>query len=468
MDKILEQARETSVIEDADVVVIGGGPGGITAAVAAARQGCKTILIERYGFMGGLATAGLMGPIFGYTHYNGDGKLQLGSIPVEIVRRLQAIGGAPADDVIDWRAVQFDPELFKHIADAIVLESGVKVLLHSYVVDAVVKNKKIQAIIVESKSGRAAITGKTFIDATGDGDIAKFCNCPYTQGRAADGATQSMGTKFRIGGVTEEALHPTPEDKKKVCQAIDAGKIPAYHVFWGEISEQGVTLRNTEITPTVTRARGFGTNVYDLTKAEIKTRKDTLEIVDFYRRNIPGYQNCYLIDTPMTIGVRETRQVIGDYVLTGHDVLEYRKFDDTIARGNWFLDIHCPLGLYNSASNLCSKKCTIQPDCLMKRKHRDQLYDTLNAPVLDDPSQMYNDIPYRCLVPQGIDNLLISGRCISADHGGMASIRVIATCFAIGEAAGIAAYLGLKSGAIPRDIPVGSIQESLRKAGVPL
>jgi hypothetical protein len=275
-----------------------------------------------------------------------------------------------------------------------------------------------------------------------------------------------MGTKFRIGGVSRDAWEPTPDDKRRVCEAIDSGELPAYHPFWGEISEQGVTLRESEITPTVTRCMGDGTNVRDLTRAELKIRKDTLAIVDFYRKNVRGYENCYLLDTPATMGVRETRQIVGDYVLTGQDVLEHRKFEDTIARGNWFLDIHCPLGLYCSTSNLCSKKCEIKPDCLMKKKYPDQLFDTLFAPKR--PQGMYYDIPYKCLLPQGIDNLIISGRCISADHGGMSSLRVIATCFAIGEAAGIAAFLGLKRNVAPKDVAVPSIQEELRKAGVPL
>lgn len=465
MKFIKEKPRKTEVIENVDVAVIGGGPGGIPAAVAAARRGCKTLLVERFGFMGGLATGGLMGPLFGYATLRSR-KLLLGGIPMEIVRELQQLKGAPADKEIDWAAIRFDPESLKHVADKLVVGSGARLLLHSYAVDVALKNNKIEAVIIESKSGRKAIKAKMFIDATGDGDIAFFGGCPFSKGREADGRTQSMGTKFRIGGVRPVTKAERDEDFRIVNKAIDEKKIPAYYSLEGEISEQGITLRADEITPTVTRYAGDGTNVYDLTRAEVRIRRDTLAIVDFYRRNVRGYENCYLMETPAQVGVRETRQIIGDYVLTGSDVLQSRRFVDSVARGCWFIDIHCPLGLYCSQSNLCDKGCKIKPDCHMKRKYHDQLYDTLYAEEKGD--ETYYDIPYRCIVPQKFNNLLISGRCISADHGGMASARVIGTCFAIGEAAGLAAWMSLKASKPPRKLEVARLQAELKKNGVRL
>ena len=466
METLKEPARELDVIENVDVVVAGGGPGGITAAAAAARRGFKTLLIEKYGFLGGLATGGLMGPLFGYAEYRNK-KLLLGGIPVEIVRALQAMDSATPNEELDWSSIRFYPEALKHVSDRLVLESGANMLLHSYVVGVITSGDRIEAVVIESKSGRQAIKAKMFIDATGDGDIATMCGCEYRQGRVADGKTQSLGTKFRIGGVDMKRVMETHQESRAyVNQAIDEKRIPAYHSFFGEISEQGITLRDNEITPTATRFSGDATNVRDLTNAEISIRKDTLEIVDFYKRNIAGYENCYLMETPAVVGVRETRQIMGEYVLTGDDVLENRKFEDTIARGCWFLDIHCPLGLYNGQSNLCSKECSIKPDCLMKRHHQNELYDTLWQDNIGD--QTFYDIPYRCVLPQRINNLLISGRCISADHGGMSSLRVIATCFAIGEAVGTAVALSLKDHKAPRDLPAMDIQEELAKAGVPL
>ncbi|MBN1445095.1 MAG: FAD-dependent oxidoreductase [Candidatus Omnitrophica bacterium] len=459
---VVEPERKVEVAEEADVVVIGGGPGGFPAAIAAARQGCKTLIVERYGLFGGLATTGLMGPIFGFAW--GDPKKSiLGGIPLEVIRGLQKIGGALDDKNIRWDSIRFDPELLKHVIDGMLLEAGVKILLHSLAVGIAKQGDRIDSVILENKSGRMAVRGKVFIDATGDGDLGYWAGCAYTKGRPADGRMQSMGTKFRIGGV-----EPMTDEEEKyyagiVKKAMDEKKIPAYHAFFEEISENGVTLRKGEITPTVTRCPGDATNVYDLTRAELKIRKDTLEIVDFYRKNVKGYKNCYLIDTPVQMGIRETRQILGGYVLNGADVMEGRRFPDKIARGCWFMDIHCPLGLWSSKSNLCSQKCAIEPPCIMKQKYYDQLY-----PETCPPAGSYYDIPYRCIVPEGTGNLLVSGRPISADHGGMSSARVIGTCMAIGEAAGIAAYLASSENKTPKVVVAGDIQKILEKNGVPL
>jgi hypothetical protein len=173
------------------------------------------------------------------------------------------------------------------------------------------------------------------------------------------------------------------------------------------------------------------------------------------------------METPFSVGVRETRQILGEYVLTGHDVLNSQRFDDTVARGCWFIDIHCPLGRYNGRTNLCDKRCTIEPPCIMKTKYPDQLYDNMfGFKVVDE--NMWYDIPYRCFVPNKSSNLLVSGRCLSADSGGMASARVIATCFAMGEAVGAAAAQCVKKGIAPRQVDVKALQDDLRAANVPL
>ncbi len=459
---IKEPERKVELIGEYDVVVVGGGPGGFPAAIAAARQGCKTIIIERYGLFGGLSTTGLMGPIFGFAF----GKIKnsiLGGIPVEVIRGLQKLGGAPGDKHIRWSSINFDPELMRHVIDRMVQESGVNILLHSLAVGTIKKGNRIDAVILENKSGRMAVRGKVFIDATGDGDLAYWSGCEYTKGRKADKRTQSMGTKFRIGGVEPMTEEEEEYYSKIVKKAIDEKRIPAYHAFRGEISENGITVRKGEITPTVTRCPGDGTNVFDLTRAELRIRKDTLEIVDFYKKNVKAYSKCFLIDTPVQMGVRETRQIIGNYVLTGEDVIAGRKFPDKIARGCWFIDIHCPLGLYKSDSNLCSKDCTIEPPCIMKKKYSDQLYDNIYL-----SGESYYDIPYRSIVPKTISNLAVSGRCISADHGAMASARVIGTCMAIGEAAGTAAVLACREKKPLAKIEPEKIQKILNKNGVPL
>ena len=468
-DYVEEPSRQIGVIEDVDLLVAGGGPGGMPAAMAAARRGLDVLIVERYGFFGGLATAGLMGPLFGYApHSLRPRKLILGGIPVEFVRRLQSIGGAPDDAGIDWAAIRFDPELLKHVCDWLVTESGARVLFHSYVSQVITAGDKIEAVIIECKSGRKAIRAKLFIDATGDGDVAAMAGEAFTKGRKADGLTQAMGTKFIMGGVAKMTAEEQSLAEKAAIEAIASGEIYAYHTIGGEVSEQGVTLRSDERTPTVTRAKGDGTNVYDLTAAELKLRRDSYDIVEFYRNNVPGFENAFLRATPPQVGVRETRQITGGYTLDKQTVLEWQKRpQDTIARGCWFFDIHCPRGLVSPAieeGGMCSKRCQVQPECYMKKKFAGQLLDTPFWEAMTD----YYDIPYACLVPQKMNNLLVSGRAISADHFAMSSVRVIATCMAIGEAAGTAAALCLQQGVAPRDLAIGDIQKELRNATVPL
>jgi hypothetical protein len=222
-------------------------------------------------------------------------------------------------------------------------------------------------------------------------------------------------------------------------------------------------VRKDGVAPTVTRARGDGTNVEDLTRNETKLRTDTLEIVAFCREHIPGFEEAYLLSTPCQIGVRETRQILGRYVLTGEECLAKARFDDGVARGSWFLDIHCPLGLTSSESWCCDKNCRMPGGCRIRNHHLDTLYDTL---FLEDGT--YYEIPYRCLTPREVGNLLISGRCISADHGAMASLRVMGTCFAIGQAAGTAAGMACARGKLPGVLAGAEVRAALQEDGVPL
>ena len=469
MPCVEDPGRRVKVIEDVDVCVLGGGPGGMPAAIAAARRGLDVLIVERYGFFGGLATAGLMGPLFGYAPYGlKPRKLILGGIPVEFVRRLQEVGGAPDDGSIDWAAVRFDPELLKHVCDRLVTESGARVLFHSYSCDVIMDGDRIDAAIIECKSGRKAIRARVFVDATGDGDVAARAGAAFTKGRRADGLTQAIGTKFIVGGVRSMTAGEQAEAEAAVVKAIADKTINAYHTIGGEISDQGVSLREDERTPTITRCKGDGTDVYDVTAAELKLRRDSYDIVDFYRRNVRGYEKAYIRQTPAQVGVRETRQILGGHVLDKSSILEWQKRPrETIARGCWFLDIHCPRGLVSSAieeGGMCSKRCKVKPDCYMKDKFPDQLPD---EPFWGNMTDYY-DIPYACLVPRTPGNLLISGRCISADHFAMSSVRVIGTCMAIGEAAGTAAALCVRRGISPRELAVGGLQRELRDAAVPL
>lgn len=477
MAKFFEPARYLDLLADADVVVLGGGPGGLPAAVAAARAGYKTVVVERYGVLGGLATSCLMGPFFGYAPVEGryapnkqervDTRdyIILGGIPVELVRRLQKIGGALDDDHIDWDAIRFDPELFKIVCDQICLDAGVKIILHAWAVGTIVENNRIKAVIVESKSGRQVVTGKIFIDGTGDADIAAFAGVKYNKGRKADGLTQSMGTRFRIGNVRPRTQEEIDEGNALVSEAIKAGRLHCRSTNW--VDEVGSTIRETELTPDTTRAAGDGTDVMDLTRAELKIRRDTMEMMDFLKEKVPGFEEAYLIDFPFQVGVRETRQIVGEYQLSDDDVLGTRKHDDGIAKGCWWVDVHCPPGNitpWDARTSLCSELCRVEEfkgvQCVMKSKYRDQL-----APKPFLRENDHYDIPYGTLVPKGIDNLLVSGRAISATHLAMSSIRVIGTCFALGEAAGTAAGLALKNDVALRDVDVNELRKTLTANG---
>ncbi len=492
---ILQPERKIEVCEDVDVLVVGGGPGGFPSAIAAARAGMSVMLVESYGFLGGLATSGLMGPIFGYapTAEEKEHKPFLGGIPIELISRLQKIGAAPSDDKIDWSAIRFDPELMKHVMDWMIQEAGVKVLFHSWASDVIMDGNRIDCVIIENKSGHMAIRAKIVIDATGDGDIAVMAGEDYTKGRKADGLTQSFGTKFIIGGVGDDApnlnsggeinggntskpeesgdfgkLRMSQEARARVIEGIRNHEINCYQLVLGEVSEQGVTLREGERTPTITRMKGDGTNVYDLTNGEIQLRKDSYDIVEFYKKNIAGYENAYLVRTPTQVGVRETRQIKGLTMLTKEDVLERRKHPDTaVARGCWFFDIHCPRGQCSphiECNGMCSMQCAVEPTCYMKTKFADQMLDEPYWSIQTD----YYDIPYGCMVPLKTQNLFVSGRAICADHYAMSSARVIGTCFAIGEAVGTAAAKALHDGVSVQDVNVQELQQELRKAGVPL
>ncbi len=460
---ITEPARQVPVAGDVDVVVVGGGPGGLPAAVAAARQGAKVLIVEHYGFPGGLASAGMIGPLFGYNTTQTD-DLMLGGIPLEIVRELQSLNGAPQEKNIRWHAIPFEPEMMKHALEHLAgREKNIRFLYHTHAVGVIRDGNRIDCVLVENKSGRTAIRGRVFIDATGDGDVACWAGCAYTKGRPADGAMQSMGTKFRMGGLREQTKQETEESVEIFKQAIADKTLPIYFAPVGEVSEFGATIRPGERTPTITRARGDGTNAEDLTRNEMKLRADTLKIIDFCRKHIPGYEKCYLMATPTQIGVRETRQITGNYILTGKECMKTARFDEGVARGSWFLDIHCPLGLTSPLTTLCNGDCKVTPDCVMKKKFRDQLYDDY---YLEDGG--YYEIPYGCLTPQGVDNLLVSGRCISADHGAMSSLRVIGTCFAIAQAAGTAAGMCMSLSCSPVELSGTEVRQTLKSSGVPL
>ena len=454
-EELLELKMKSPVYE-ADVIVCGGGPAGMAAAYAAIHLGVKTLLIERYGFLGGMATSALVGPILGH-RLSTEKPAVTGFLKI-LTEEMAILGGAPGwEESLKMGGIPFDVEIFKYVTERLITDSGVKLLLYSLLIDVEVENGFIKSVIVANKSGKQKINGQIFIDATGDGDLAFLSGAPYKKGRLADGKMQSMGTVFRVGGVKEEFLTKEVREKasQKLSRARDSGLLKIYNT---QIGIKGSTIRKGELTFNITRFAGDGTDVEDLTRGELELRRETFKIVDFLRKNVPGFKDAYLISTPVQIGIRETRQIIGEYTLTAKDILLGRKYEDSIARGTWWIDIHCPLGRTKDNVHLCTRDCTTAEPCLMLKKHPDQLPQKNK---LHPPKGDWYSIPYLCLLPRKINNLLVAGRPISATHQAMAGSRVMGTCMAIGQSAGIAAAQAFKKKILPKKLSVKNVQEGL-------
>jgi hypothetical protein len=291
----------------------------------------------------------------------------------------------------------------------------------------------IRGVLVHNKSGIQTILGKVIVDATGDGDVAVMAGAPYEKGRKEDGLTQPMTLNFRMGGVDIERMPSREKINRLYKEAKVRGEItiPREDVLWF------LTTRRGEIHFNTTRIiKVDGTRAEDLTRAEVEARRQMVELVKFLRAKVPGFENAYISSSGTQIGVRESRRIIGEYVITGEDIMEARKFEDVIARGSYPIDIHSPTG-----------------------------EGTTNPPM---PPGLSYDIPYRSLVPKNIDNLLIAGRCISSTHEGQSAIRVIPIVVAIGQAAGVAASLSAKLNIPPRKLDISLLQKTLREQGANL
>ncbi len=409
-----------------EVVVVGGGTSGIAAAVASARNGADTLLIERYGFLGGTMTAGLINP---FMSFHSGGKQVIKGIFQEILDRLKDYGG------YDERTRAFDAEVMKIVADDMIKEAEVKLLLHTYVTDVVMERNIIRGVEIFNKSGRQIVFGRVIVDATGDGDIAVMAGAPYEKGRKEDGLMQPMTLCFRMGGVDVNRMPPLEEINRLFEEAKSEGKItfPRRRVLYFPTTRKGEIHFNTTRIIKVD-----GTKAEDLTYAEMEGRRQMIELIKFLKERVPGFENSYLLMSGAQIGVRETRRIIGEYIMTGDDIIEARKFDDAIARGSYWIDIHNPAG----------------------EGFEDNPYSGKSPPPGD-----YYEIPYRCLIPKKVDNLLIAGRCISSTHEAQAAIRVIPIVVAIGQAAGTAAALSAKLKVTPRELDVSKLQETLRNQG---
>ena len=406
-----------------EVLVCGGGPGGLAAAVSAARLGADTLLVERYGFLGGMATAGLVNP---FMKYSTSEEQIIHGIFQEILDRLnQKHAYGPYNS--------FDAEAFKLVADEMIQDCGSRLLLHTHVSDVKVNGSLIDEVLVTGKSGPQSIKAQIFVDGTGDADLAFRSGAPCELGRKLDSLTQPMTLNFRMSGVEIDRMPGWDKITELYLKAREEKRVdcPRDNVlYFGTTHPNEIHFNTTRIICL------NGTSSEDLTKAELEARKQMWEIAAFLKSDVSGFENAYIQVSASQIGIRETRRIVGEYVMTAEDVLEARKFDDCIARGNYDVDIHDPKGGGTVIQSL-------------------------------DPAESY-DIPYRALVPLKIDNLLIAGRPISTTHEAHSSTRVMPIAIAIGEAAGTAAALSVKSNSILRKLNVKALQEQLRTQGANL
>lgn len=427
-----EQPKEIPVYDQVDVLVLGAGPAGVGAALSAARQGAKTLLVEQMGDVGGIATSGLM------SHWTGNTR---GGIYEEILNRSADLPDS-ADYGFNGSPRQIiNPEHLKTALLEMLQEAGVDLLLYTFVCLPIMEEKRVKGVIVENKSGRQAIFAKIVIDCTGDGDIAARAGAAYRKGREEDGAMQPVSLMFKIGGVDyTKAVFPGKfEDYIQIPKGeIHAlGKqnlpFPAGHVLLYRTSLPGV------VTCNMTNCIGIdGTSTKDLVKATLECRRQLAPILDFLRNFVPGYENCYLLSTASLIGVRETRHFEGLATITEEDIRSARVFPDwAVTYASFNFDVHNMTG------------------------------NGLDATGAQDAfAATYYTILYGCLVPREIDGLLLAGRNISGTHMAHANYRVMPICANMGQAAGIAAALCVQEGVRPRDVDVKVLQKRLLENGV--
>jgi hypothetical protein len=447
-----------------DVVVVGGGTAGAIAGIAAARTGAKTLLIEQYGSLGGVLNLGMS--LKGV--HDGEGHKALGGIGEELIHAARAMDGATpvAAHPRHGSIMGQDPEAMKLKLIEMVKGSGLSLLLHSFLVDAQMDGSRIGAVRVANKAGLELIPAKCFVDCTGDGDLAARAGAKFVYGRERDGQAQPVSAIFRVGGVdldkTWAYLEDHPEDFEtppgyngdeysvEKFRAIPGVGVAGFRGLIAKARAAGdYTIPRDdmgfnplpgrrEVTINITRVHGIdGTNPDDLTRAEIDTQLQILESMRFLRKYVPGFEGSYVVSSPFQVGIRETRHILGGYVLSKDDVVTGRDFADQVARGAYPLDIH-------DVSEAVATRTDIKG----------------GGTDLSKINRSYG-IPARCLVAAEIDNLLVAGRAISASHAAAASARGQPVCMATGHAAGTMAALAARNGGKPASLDIAEVQKTL-------
>lgn len=449
--KIQEPARDIPVLMEADVVVVGGGTTGPVAAIAAARRGRKVVLIERFGSLGGILTLGL--------NTKPSGAL-VGGIPLEIWNLARSAGGAGADYMATTKtggvriASPTDPEIMKMLLTRLCVEAGVQIMFETFVSAPHVVDGAVTGVIIESKAGRQFVGTKVLIDCSADADMAAKADAPFIMGAGGPQATmQPVSMYFIMKNVDLKRL----ADWARTCDDVPARAIPqdeeglAYGLWLTGFnnmlrsfqSETGVQLQRENITLKtadgqmyVNATRVLGVDIFspaEFTAAILECYRQIEGVCRFLKERVPGFEAARLGQVSPILGVRETRHIVGEYTLTGPDSRGETRFEDTIAADSSALDIHDPKG-----------------------------------GDVDFQSMPPYEIPYRCLLPQGVEQILVAGRCISADHDAHARSRNMPACMATGQAAGIAAAIAVEEGVPVRKVPIGKVQAALRELGMPL
>ena len=441
-----------------EVLVVGAGGAGTVAALAAGRNGAKTLLVEYQGFVGGISST-----LTWLGFHDQEYRFVVKGIPLEIARRLQENGdaGTFALDPKCSSALSLDNHAFKCLAVEMLQEAGVDLMLHTHVVDTLREGDRIVGVVVEHKSGRQHILADVVIDCSGDGDVAARGGVAWEKGRTGDGLVQSPTLVFRLGGVDREELIrgcrnwdwayrewfiPYPELRDKFLARLD--KVDTF-IFGGFAPLVEQAIKNGELHTPQTRIIGVKTHVPDqflavttrilgldptdtasLTDAYVSTYKQVPEQVRMYRKYIPGFANASLLEIAPMLGIRESRRIMGDHVLSAEDMLAGRTFEDAVAMGGYHVDIHRPDGTW---------------------------VDSTDVPAYQ--------IPFRSLVARDVDGLMMAGKCLSATHQAVASTRVIPICMAQGQAVGTAAALAVRRGVSVRDVPTQVLQDTLVAQG---
>ncbi len=430
---MITYSKQIPTVATPDVLICGSGLAGIGAAVAAARSGARTMVVERNGFAGGFFTATIGSAFDGFVDER-TGTPVVGGIVFEMLERMGVIAPGQGPHLRynvngDFSFVEMhpermiprcDPERFKRAADSILQEAGVEILYHTQVADVVVNHGHIDAVIVSNKAGLVAIKPKVVIDCTGDGDVAAWAGAPYAKAETL----QPMSLHFRIA-----YLEPSFALRRRCADVLmaahDRGELGMY------AGPYPATFSGRDVYFNATRTPGDNTDPTDWTRAEIQGRRDAWKMFELWQTELAEFADAYFMTSGPVAGARESRRIVGDYVLTGEDVRQGNRHDDVVVLGAWRLDRHPP-----------------------------------DKPGYHDiPWTPPYDIPYRTLLPQGVENLLVAGRCHSATSEALASSRVTATAMGMGQAAGLAASMTVATGTSPRAINLSQLQDKIIAAG---